>query len=362
MNFDLSEEQDLFQATVERFAGGMGSAARRTLRAHPGGYDQARWSALAELGLIALGAGERLGGMGGTPIDLVLVGEALGRAIAPDPWLENGMLPLGLLAAANRDDAVAGVIDGASFVAAALAERQARFCLTALQTRAQEREGGFALHGEKTLVLGGALADTFVVSADLGGTLALFVVPGDAGGLDRRAYRIVDGSIACELRLIDVQVPQSARLALDAAGLDRVVADMRLLAAAEMVGLAQRLFDDTLVYVKQREQFGVPIGSFQTLQHRLVDCYAMLEQARSMLYRAALTDRANSAAWCRAAAGARALVGEYAGHIAREAVQMHGGMGVTEELAIGHAMKRVILLATLFGDADTVLADYAVAA
>ncbi|MEL6528483.1 MAG: acyl-CoA dehydrogenase family protein, partial [Pseudomonadota bacterium] len=124
----------------------------------------------------------------------------------------------------------------------------------------------------------------------------------------------------------------------------------------------QRLLDDTLQYVKEREQFGVAIGSFQALQHRLVDCYAKLEQCRSMLFRAALTDSSDTAEWQRAAAGAKAFIGENVDAIAREAVQMHGGMGITDELAIGHAMKRVMVLARLFGDTDSVLAEYAQAA
>jgi alkylation response protein AidB-like acyl-CoA dehydrogenase len=140
------------------------------------------------------------------------------------------------------------------------------------------------------------------------------------------------------------------------------IADVRLYASAEMVGLGQRLLDDTLAYVKEREQFGVAIGSFQALQHRLVDCYARIEQSRSMLYRAALSDRSDAAKWQRAAAGAKAFIGENADAVAREAVQMHGGMGITDELTIGHAMKRVMVLARLFGDADTVLAEYALAA
>jgi alkylation response protein AidB-like acyl-CoA dehydrogenase len=129
-----------------------------------------------------------------------------------------------------------------------------------------------------------------------------------------------------------------------------------------MLGLAQRLFDETLTYVKQREQFGVAIGSFQALQHRLVECYAALEQSRSMIYRVALLDRADRAAWNGAAAGAKAYVGNQTDLVAREAVQMHGGMGITDELVVGHAMKRILLLARLFGDSDAALAEYAVAA
>ena len=146
------------------------------------------------------------------------------------------------------------------------------------------------------------------------------------------------------------------------ADFERVVADVRLLAGAEMVGLAQRLQDETLNYVKEREQFGVAIGSFQALQHRLVDCYSLLEQARSMLYRAALAGASDAAEWQRQAAGAKAYITQNADHVAREAVQMHGGMGITDELAIGHAMKRVLLLSKLFGDVDANLVQYAEAA
>lgn len=362
MNFDFSEEQDLFRSSIERFAGDLDSPARRAIRAQPGGYDRRRWTALADMGSIALAVSEERGGLGGKPIDLAVIGEALGRAIAPDPWLDNGILPARLLAIGGADAELAEVLSGQRFVAAALAERQARFSVVPRQTRARAVADGYVLSGEKTLVLGGALADAFIVSAELDGNLSLFLVDAAQPGLDRRDYRIVDGSLASELRLRDVACPQEARLVVDEEGLADVVAEVRLLAAAEMVGLAQRLFDDTLAYVKQREQFGVPIGTFQVIQHRLVDCYAMLEQARSTLLRAAMADPADSRAWRRGAMGAKAHVGDTADHIAREAVQLHGGMGITEELSIGHAMKRVLLLGKLMGDADATLAEYAEAA
>lgn len=362
MNFDLSEEQELFRSSVERFTGQMDSLARRRLRSVEGGYDRARWTSLADLGLIALGVDAAHGGLGGTAVDLALVGEALGQAIAPDPWLENGILPMRLLSGQSQVGAIEDAMAGKRFVAAALFERGARFSLAPRQTTAQVDGGDYVLNGEKTFVLGGALADAFIVSAELGGQTALFLVPADAQGIARRSYRVVDGSMACELQLFDLRLPSAARVATDAAELDLVIADIRLLAASEMLGLGQRLFDETLAYVKQREQFGVAIGTFQALQHRLVDCYSRLEQARSMLYLAALADRADAAAWRRAAAGAKVFIGENAEHIAREAVQMHGGMGITEELAVGHAMKRILLLNTLFGDADAALVDYAEAA
>jgi len=360
MNFDLSEEQEMFVSSVERFAAPVDVEVRRRLRLSPTGYDRARWQSLAELGLIALAVSEDAGGMGGSAVDLALVAEAIGKANAPDPLLEHGILPALLLERGGAGDALDGVLSGETIATLAWTERGQRYSLKAKGMKAEQTADGFVLTGEKTMVMGALIADLFIVTADLGEKTACFLVPRDAAGLEVRAYRLADGSIAGEIKL--TRTPASAKLALDAAGLDTIAAEMRLLAAAEMVGLGQRLLDDTLTYVKEREQFGVAIGSFQALQHRLVDCYAREEQSRSMLYRAALTDRADTAKWQRAAAGAKAYIGENVDAIAREAVQMHGGMGITDELAIGHALKRVLVLTRLFGDIDTVLAEYAIAA
>ncbi|MFM7377511.1 MAG: acyl-CoA dehydrogenase family protein [Erythrobacter sp.] len=360
MNFDLSEEQQMFVSSVERFAAPVDVEWRRRLRLSPTGYDRARWQQLAEMGLIALAAGEDAGGMAGSAVDLALVLEAIGKANAPDPLLEHGILPALLLERGGAGEALEGVLSGETLATLAWTERGQRYSLKAKGMKAEGSGDGFTLTGEKTMVMGALLADLFIVTADLGGETACFLVPRDAPGLEVRAYRLADGSIAGEIKL--TRTPASAKLALDMTSLLGIAADLRLYAAAEMVGLGQRLLDDTLTYVKEREQFGVAIGSFQALQHRLVDCYARQEQARSMLYRAALTDRADAEAWHRAAAGAKAFIGENVDAIAREAVQMHGGMGITDELAIGHALKRVLVLARLFGDVDTVLAEYALAA
>lgn len=359
MNFDLSEEQQMFVTSVERFAATVDVEARRRLRLSPNGYDRARWQQLAEMGLIALAAGEEAGGMGGSAVDLALVAEAIGKANAPDPLLEHGILPAMLLERGGAREALDGVICGETIATLAWTERGQRYSLKAKGVKAEQAGDDFVLTGEKTMVMGALLADLFIVTADLGGETVCFLVPKGAPGLEVRAYRLADGSIAGEIKL--TRAPASAKLILDAYGLAAIASELRLYAAAEMVGLGQRLLDDTLTYVKEREQFGVAIGSFQALQHRLVDCYAKEEQARSMLYRAALTDRAD-AKWQRAAAGAKAYVSDNVDAIAREAVQMHGGMGITDELAIGHAMKRVMVLARLFGDVDTVLAEYALAA
>ncbi|MGP1282157.1 MAG: acyl-CoA dehydrogenase family protein [Parasphingopyxis sp.] len=362
MNFDLSEDQALFRATVERFAAPVDVEARRRIRAMDHGFDGQRWREAAELGLFALAADAQHGGIGGSIVDLVVVAEAMGRGIGVDPWLENGVLPLRLLNAAGMAEEIAPIADGRRIAAFAFAEPERRYNLAPQGTIAETRGPDFILSGEKRFVLGGAMADRLIVTASVDGDTALFLVPADGDGVHRRGYRVVDGSEAAEIRFRDVAAAAEARLDISDETLRTIVAEIQLLAAAEMTGLAGRLLDDTLAYVREREQFGVPIGSFQAVQHRLVDCYAAIEQMRSMLWRAALEPRTDAARWRTAMAGAKALIAEKAEHIAREAVQFHGSMGVTDELAIGHAMKRVMLLARLFGDPAANLAEFAEAA
>ena len=361
MNFDLTEEQEIVRSSVERFTARVDVEARRKLRAQAGGYDRARWRELAELGLVAAAAREEAGGLGASPVDLVLVGEAIGRSNVPDPWLENGVLPARLLDAAGAHAVLGPVLTGDSFVAFAWAERAQRYSFDAAQTTVEPGGHGASVLGQKTFVLGAAMADAFIITAQENGRNVMFLVPRSADGLELRPYRLADGSVAGELSLSRVALGDEHRLVIDPGEFDRIVADIRLLAAAELVGLGQRLLDDTLAYVKERKQFDVPIGSFQALQHRLVDCYCQVEQSRSMLYRTALADRADRLAWKRATASAKAFISESVDHVAREAVQMHGGMGITDELAIGHALKRVQVLSRLFGDVHTMFDEFAAA-
>lgn len=362
MNFDLTEDQELFKATVERFVAPVNTEVRRTIRRGANGYDRARWSKLAELGLIALAADEAAGGMGGSMTDLAIIGEAIGVGNGPDPWLENGVLIAKLLAAGGAESDLPDMLDGSVLWAFAFAERAQRYNLAPRAVTAERKGDLFILSGDKTFVPGGAMADMLIVSADLGGEAALFCVPADVKGVYRRAYGAVDGSHVANLELRSVQLPEAALLPVSQHAFDAVIAEVRLLAAAEIVGLSQCLFTRTLDYVKQREQFGVAIGSFQALQHRLVECYAALEQSRSMLLRISLASRSNAADWSRQVAGAKAMIADNAMLIGREAVQMHGGMGITDELAIGHAFKRVLLLEKLFGDNAANLSHYAEAA
>ena len=346
MNFEPTDDQDQFRAAVERFAGGFDIVRRREQRAAPGGYPRERWAGLADLGLLALALGDNHGGLGGSVGDLAVVATALGRAIAPDPWLVNGVVPLALA------PDMKGLAGGERIAALAFAEPGRRY---ELEPQGVTLDANGKINGRKTAILGGGLADVLLVTARGPQGFALVAVATQASGVMRRDYRVVDGSLASEVEFHDAE---GVVLVATAGDLAATVAQARFLAAAEMLGCGQRLFDDTLAYVKQREQFGVAIGSFQVIQHRLVECYARLEQARSHILRATLSQTGFAAA----AAGAKAYVGQAVRHVGEEAIQLHGGMGQTDELAVGHAFKRIMLLDRLFGDQSQCLRDYAVAA
>ena len=346
MNFDLDENQNLFKATVERFAASADVPTRHKTRKQPGGFNRERWCEMAALGLIGIAGSEADGGLAGSLIDCAIVAQALGKAQAVEPWLECGFLGVRLLAGTAY---AADVISGEAVAAFAFAEPGRRFALDAVSMQARAVGDGLILSGEKHFVLSGAVADLFIVTARLGDVTALFVVPRDAKGVDAKPYPVADGSFATVLTLRDVRV--DAPLSV---GLTQAVNDVRVMASAEMVGIAQRLFDDTLDYVKTREQFGQPIGRFQVIQHRMVDGYAKVEQMQSALYRHLLKNGD--------AQGLKAFIGESALWVAHQAVQLHGGMGMSDELGIGHGLKRIMLLSKLFGDPVSDLAAFAKAA
>ncbi len=368
MNFDLTEDQAMLQAAVERFVAdsyGGDLEARRAARLTPAGFSAANWARLAQTGVLALPVSEQSGGLGGGHVELMVVMEALGRGLVAEPVLET-LVAAALLdgasqahAAANaaqHDALLAAMIAGETLVTLAHSEREARYNLAHVGTTARPRGDIVVIDGAKTAVLAGGAADHFIVSARASDdTVGFWIVAADAPGVDRRGYRLADGSAAAELTLRGVQVARDAQLSGGLALLLRVAATARLAAAAEMLGLMTLLFDTTLSYVKTRSQFGKALGSFQVIQHRMTDAYVLVEQARSHVVRAAL---APDAGFARAAAGAKAFVAEAALSVAHTAVQMHGGMGITDELVIGHALKRVRVLALTFGDATAALDDY----
>jgi alkylation response protein AidB-like acyl-CoA dehydrogenase len=344
MNFDLDDNQLLFRDTVERFCAPIDVARRHIMRRMDGGCDRGRWRELAELGLVALALPEADGGLGGSLLDCAVVAQAMGRGLAVEPWTECAFLPARLLAGSTHGAAIA---DGSALATLAFAEAQGRYTFDARAVTAKDGR----ISGEKIFVLSAAMADLLIVSALEDGATRLFVVAANADGIDIRPYPVVDGSLAGVVTFRNV----TAQPVGDFARLEAAIDETRLIAAAEIVGIAKRLFDDTLDYVKTREQFGQPIGRFQVIQHRLVDAYGKLEAIQSSLYRALLLPGQDRAA-------AKAFIAENAQWIAEQAIQLHGGMGMTDELAIGHGVKRILLLSKLFGDPASAIAAMAKAA
>ena len=348
MNFDLTEDEEMLKALVERFvADRYDPDKRRAYLAEPEGFSRSNWALLGELGLIALPFAPEHGGLGAGATGLATVFEVLGRGLVVEPLAEAALLAGGLLARLAGDALSAEwmpqLIAGEKRLAFAHREAAARDNWAWVETRAQDNR----LSGEKSLVVAGAGADGFIVSArsagaagDSGG-IALYLVEASAPGLEIAPWRLVDGGVAATLRLDNVDaVPLGGGLA--------EIAEARswlaLAQSAEALGIMERLFAETLDFLRTRKQFGVPLGSFQALQHRMAAQYSQIEQARALLNLAMMTPPEDAAAWRRAVDGARAFIADAAVALGHEMIQMHGGMGVTDELIIGHGHKRLLML------------------
>ena len=338
MNSELSENRLLYKTSVERFVGGFDNVARRAQRSQAEGFSRARWRTMAELGLFHLAAAESDGGMCGDALDCGTVAEALGYGLAAEPWLECGFWPVRLL---GGHPSLPQILAGEKVCAMAVSEPGRDGDLGPRATVAERVDGDYRLSGKKTFVLGGAAADVFIVSALCSDGPGFFVVSRQAQNVSVQPYRIIDGSNAAVLSLSDVVISERDRISSGATRFDDAVVAAMLMACAEMVGLTQRLFDETLSYVKAREQFGQALGRFQVIQHRMVDNYVALEKARSTLGWALHEDWQAAAATI---AGAKAYIAELARSVAYDAVQLHGAMGVTDELLVGHGLKRIVLL------------------
>lgn len=362
MNFDLTEEQVLLKNMVERFVADRYDLDRRgAYLESPLGFSPENWAHLAELGVLALPFPAELGGLGGGDVELLVVMEALGRGLVVEPVLASIVLPGALLCRAGSREQTAEVlpqlIAGERHLALAHVETGARYNLAHVETEARQEGDTLCLTGQKILALSGSAADLFLVSASAPDSTepAFYLVPADAPGLVRRTYRLADGSHAAELVLERVSVPLSARLEGGLTALSDAVSTTRLAACAQMLGIMETMFGQTLEYVRTRKQFGSPIGSFQALQHRMAQLYMLIEQSRSLVYGAALAEDGSRD---KAVAGAKAYVSAAALQVGHECIQFHGGMGVSDELAISHGHKQVMVLATLFGDTDATLEEY----
>lgn len=368
MDFDLTEEQSLLQDSVSKLLASTYSFdQRKAMRTAPAGYDRAMWQQFADLGLLALPFAESDGGLAGGPTDVMLLMEAFGRALVLEPYLATVVLAGGCLrhaaSEAQRAELLPGLIAGEKTFAFAHVERGARFDLTQVSTTARRDGGAWVIDGIKSVVLHGDSADALVVSARLpDGRVGLFIVDSAAAGVERRGYPTQDGLRAADVRLSGVCVDEERRLAAadGLATVQRVVDEAIAALCAEAVGVMERAHEITVDYLKQRKQFGVFIGSFQALQHRAVDMLVMVEQARSMAYYATMmASEPDPALRAAAMSAAKVQIARSARFVGEQAVQLHGGIGVTEECSVGHYYRRLTLLEILFGDANHHLANLA---
>jgi pimeloyl-CoA dehydrogenase small subunit len=365
MDFDLTDEQRLLSDSVGRLMADTYSfEKRRALIREKQGYSTVLWARYAELGLLGLPFAEEHGGFGGGAVEVMLVMEALGKALALEPYLATVVLGGTALRlagnAAQLEALVPGIAEGTLKVAFAHGERQARYDLTDVLTTATPSGGGYLLEGAKSVVLHGDSADRLVVSARTGGSrrdaegISLFLVDAASQGVATRGYALRDGTRAAELSLSGVKVGADSMLGPKDGGhavVARVVEAGIAAMCAEAVGAMEAMQAMTLDYLRTRQQFGKPIGENQALQHRAAEMLVALENARGMAILAAMrVDEPDANERARNIAMAKVGVGQAARFVSQQAIQLHGGIGMTEEYAVGHYFRRVMVIDHLFGD------------
>jgi pimeloyl-CoA dehydrogenase small subunit len=367
MDFSFTEEQTLLEESVARYLQKeYGFDARQKLVKSETGFSSKNWSTFAELGWLGVAFAEADGGFGGGAIESMLMAENFGRGLVVEPFLATVVLAGGAIKHGGSTDQktkyLTGIIDGSTQAAFAYAEPQGRFNLSDLTTKAVKDGDGFIIDGYKAVVLNGPAADLLVVSARTSGEqrdqagVSVFVVDANADGVSRRDYPTVDGLRASEITFEGVKVGADALIGEADQGLalvEQVIDDGILAVGSEAVGAMEVLYKDTVEYCKTREQFGQPIGKFQVLQHRMVDMFMEHEQSKSLMYMAAMRmDEGYGPQAQKAVSAFKVQVGKSGRFVGQNAVQLHGGMGMTDELNIGHYFKRLTIIDTLFGNVD----------
>ena len=366
MNFELSEEQRMIQQSVERFVeDNYDLNSRVALSSNSPGFRTKNWHSMAELGWLGLPFEEEDGGFGGNQIDVLIVMEQFGRGLVLEPYLASIIMGGGALKRGGTDalksEILPQVIEGTLQLAFAYAEEQSRFDLDDVMTSARKEGENFILNGQKSMVQNAETADKIVVSARTSSGqvspqgITLFLIDADAEGLSRDNFPTVDGLRASEITLENVSVGPDRILGEVDQGfsiLQSVANDAMLALSAEAVGAMEVLYKDTVDYTQQREQFDHPLSEFQVLQHRMVDMFMEYEQCKSLLYRATMETIQDPEAAQRTIHALMHLIGKSGMFIGENAVQLHGGMGMTEELRIGHYFKRLLVIDATFGNAD----------
>jgi alkylation response protein AidB-like acyl-CoA dehydrogenase len=366
MNFDFSEEQVMLRDSVARFVQDRYNFdSRQEIASSEEGMSRENWQSFAELGWLSVPFAEEFGGFGGSAVDTMVVMEQLGKGLVVEPYLATIMLFGGLLqetgSTSQQDEWLGRVIAGEVQGAFAWLERQSRFEIADVETNAAADGEGFVLSGEKTVVFNGAVADALVVSARTSGAqrdeegISLFLIDPSSEGVERTAYRLMDGQLVANITFNKVRLEASALLGESGKALpaiQKVVNQATVALCAEALGIMEKLNASTVEYTRTREQFGVSIASFQALQHRMVDTMIAYEQAKSMLYRT-VCDMENDGEEAERNVHALKVMTAKSGRlIGDEAIQLHGGMGLTDELDIGHYVKRLMMINTIFGSGD----------
>ncbi|MGJ4896895.1 pimeloyl-CoA dehydrogenase small subunit [Bradyrhizobium oligotrophicum] len=367
MDFDLTEEQRLLKDSIDGLlADAYDFDKRKLYMKEKGGWSRAMWSKLAEQGLLGLPFSEDDGGFGAGGVETMIVMEAMGRALVLEPYLATVVLAGGFLrhggSAAQKAAHLPGIIDGSRTFAFAQLEKQSRYDLFDVATSAKKKGDGWVIDGEKFVVLNGENADTLIVTARTSGGqrdksgIGVFIVPADAKGVTRKSYPTQDGLHAADITFTGVEIGADAAIGDPVNALpliERVVDEARIALCAEAVGLMDESLKTTVEYIKTRKQFGVAIGSFQSLQHRASDMFVALEQARSMSMFATMAAEFDDAKErATSIAAAKVQIGKSAKFVGQQAIQLHGGIGMTMEAKIGHYFKRLTMIESTFGDTD----------
>jgi pimeloyl-CoA dehydrogenase small subunit len=365
MDFDLSEEQRLLKESVDGLlTDSYDFDARKKYMAEKGGWSKSLWGKLAEQGLLGLPFSEDDGGFGAGGVETMIVMEALGKALVLEPYLATVILGGGFLrhggSAEQKAAHIPGIIDGSKTLAFAQLEKNSRYDLQDVSTTAKKKGSGWVIDGEKFVVLNGESADMLVVTARTKGNqrdhsgIGLFLVPGNAKGIAKKGYPTQDGLHAADITFTGVEVSAEAAIGDPDNALpliERVVDEARTALCAEAVGAMDESLKSTVEYLKTRKQFGVPIGSFQTLQHRAADMFVAVEQARSMsMFATMASEFDNARERATAVAAAKVQIGKSAKFVGQQSIQLHGGIGMTQEAKIGHYFKRLTMIENTFGD------------
>jgi alkylation response protein AidB-like acyl-CoA dehydrogenase len=372
MDFTFNEEQTLIQDQVDQFIQKEYDwETRQSLSNSELGFGDNNWQKFAELGWLGISTSEDNGGFGGSAIESMLIMEAFGKGLVVEPFLETIIMSGGLIDEHGSDQQKSSILEpaiaGQLHLALAYAEPQSRFNLSDVVTEAKSDGDNFILNGYKSVVMNGPSANKIIISARTSGTqleengITLFIVDGDSEGLNKTNYKTVDGRRASDLTIENVSVSKDDIVGQIDEGFDILDSsiDRAILAiSAEAVGAMEVLYKTTVEYTKTREQFGTSIGKFQVLQHRMVDMFMEYEQCKSLLYMATMKHEEGSADAKKAISGLKYQVGKAGRFIGQQAVQLHGGMGVTDELNVGHYFKRLTTVGTIFGNSDYHLKKY----